>query len=143
MSVRMERRRSGWARGSCAGLLLALALAIPGAQRAGAEPAWRGDPDRSNKGEVQFVLTPRDVKDGRFRVDVEVNTHGGDLAELNLQAATELRAEGKTLRPLEPVPLRGHHGKGRLEFQLDRLPDSFEIVIRGVRAMGDLTFRWP
>lgn len=120
---------------------LALLHAVP---HAGAsEPAWRANPERSNQGPVMFVLTPRDASGKRFRVDVQVNTHSGDLSQLDLMTATELRVDGKTLRPLEAPALRGHHARGRFEFALDRVPDAFEIVIRGVRTMGDLTFRWP
>ena len=124
-------------------LVLALGLLLWIGDAAAAAPAWSGDPERSSKGEVDFVLTPRDVSGGRFRVDIVLTTHGGDLAELNLQEAAELRVDGKTLKPLKAVPLRGHHARERLEFALDRMPDAFEIVIRGVRGMGDLTFRWP
>jgi hypothetical protein len=108
-----------------------------------AAPAWSANPARSNAGEVQFTLTPRDVSGGRFRVDIVVTTHGGDLASLDLKADTELRIGDRKLQPIKAPALRGHHAKGRLEFALERTPDTFEIVIRGVRTMGDLTFRWP
>ncbi len=121
------------------GLLLLAATALA----ATARPAWMQEPARSNDGEVQFTLTPRDVSGGRFRVDIAVNTHSGNLAELDLRTATELRTGGQTLQPVEAPALRGHHARGRLEFALEQVPESFEIVIRGVRHMGDLTFRWP
>jgi hypothetical protein len=107
------------------------------------QPVQGADSSRSNEGEVQFTLTPRDVSGGNFRVDIVVTTHSGDLASLDLSAAAELRVAGQTLRPVKAPALRGHHARGRLEFALDRMPESFEIVIRGVRSMGDLTFRWP
>jgi hypothetical protein len=119
-------------------LLVLLAAAVVVAQ-----PAWSGNAARSNEGEVQFTLTPRDMSGGRFRVDIVVTTHSGDLAGLDLGAATELRAGGQTLRPVKAPALRGHHARGRLEFALDRIPETFEIVIRSVRGLGDLTFRWP
>ena len=124
-------------------LALGTLLVLAGAATAAAQPAWAGNPERGNEGEVQFVLTPRDVKGGTFRVDIVVTTHSGDLGSLDLQAATELRVAGQTLRPLKAPALRGHHVKGRLEFALERIPDAFEIVIRGVRTQGDVTFRWP
>jgi hypothetical protein len=126
-----------------AGLGLIVLLALLGSALAEAQPAWSKAPERSNSGEVQFTLTPRDVSGGRFRVDIVVTTHSGDLASLDLSAAAELRLAGRTLRPVKAPALRGHHTKGRLEFALDRMPESFEIVIRGVRTQGDLTFRWP
>jgi len=124
-------------------LLAAILVLLALAPWAVAEPAWSQKPERSNMGEVQFVLTPRDVSGGHFRVDIVVTTHSGDLASLNLSTATELRVDGQTLRPVKAPTLRGHHVRGRLEFALARLPDTFEIVIHGVRTQGDLTFRWP
>ena len=107
------------------------------------EPAWRDNPDRKNQGEVQFTLTPKGLANGKFRIDVYVTTHSGELGALNLMELAELQTGGKTYRPVSAAPMRGHHSPGRLEFSLDRVPDTFEIVIRGVRNMGDLTFRWP
>jgi len=101
------------------------------------------DTSRSNGGAVQFVLTPHGVSNGQFRVDVQVSTHSGDLAQLDLQSATELRVADQVLRPLESVALRGHHARGRMAFALQKAPQQFEIVIRGVRGMDDLSFRWP
>ena len=124
-------------------LALGLLLAGAAALSAAAEPAWSRNPARSNEGEVQFTLTPRDASGGRFRVDIVVTTHSGDLRELDLQSAMTLNLGPQTLRPLIAPALRGHHVKGRLEFALERVPEAFEIVIRGVRSMGDLTFRWP
>jgi hypothetical protein len=127
---------------TAAGVLVALWV-LSGGGSAGAQPAWSADPARSNSGEIMFTLTPRDVSGGRFRVDIQVNTHSGDLSRLDLQSATELHVAGQTLRPVKAPGLRGHHARGRLEFAMERVPDAFEIVIRGVQAMGDLTFRWP
>jgi hypothetical protein len=124
-------------------LLLLLLLAGVAALPALAQPAWRADPARSSAGEVEITLTPRDVSRGRFRVDIVVTAHTGDLSALKLGEATELRVAGQTLRPVAAPALRGHHVRGRLEFALDRLPDAFEIVIRAVPGVGDLTFRWP
>lgn len=137
--------KSGSRQGGRAARILALGLllVVGTAVAVAAQPAWTKDPARSNHGAVQFTLTPRDVSGGRFRVDIAVNTHSGNLADLDLAKATELRTGGKTLQPVEAPALRGHHARGRLEFALERVPETFEIVIRGVRSMGDLTFRWP
>jgi hypothetical protein len=108
-----------------------------------AEPAWSKQPERSNQGEVEFTLTPRDVSGGRFRVDIVVNTHSGNLADLDLMRAVELRVDGRVLRPVNAPALRGHHSRGRLEFELDRMPEAFEIVIGTLPTGSPLTFRWP
>lgn len=137
--------KRGSRRGGRAARILALSLLLVAATASSvtAEPAWSKEPARSNEGAVQFTLTPRGISGGQFRVDIAVNTHSGNLADLDLAKATELRTGGKTLHPVEAPALRGHHARGRLEFALERVPDTFEIVIRGVRSMGDLTFRWP
>ena len=143
MSALVQRTRSALQLRGAVALLAALVFLPALAPGAGAQPAWSQKPERSNAGEVEFVLTPRDVAGGRFRVDIVVTTHSGDLASLDLSTAAELRVDGQTLRPVKAPALRGHHVRGRLEFALARLPESFEIVIRGVRTLGDLTFRWP
>lgn len=133
--------------GRICGVVVAVALAALVSPMAGgpahAEPAWRDEPERSVEGEVQVSLTPREVSDGRFRVDISLTTHSGDLGELDLAAATVLIAGGQSVRPVKAPKLRGHHARGRLEFPLERVPESFQIVIRDVRSQGDLIFRWP
>lgn len=124
----------------CAAAALILALA---AQPAIAAPSWSGNPERSSGAGVRITLTPRDLSDGRFRLDATFNTHSGDLADLDLMSATELHVGGRTIRPVSALTLHGHHARGRLEFALDKMPDAFEIVIRGVRNQGDAVFRWP
>jgi hypothetical protein len=120
-------------------LLLAVALlwtVLPGTSRAGQDT-------RSNRGPIVFFLTPQGVKDGRFRVDVRVDTHSGDLSRLDLQSATVLRLGTREYPALTPVSLGGHHGTGTLWFGLGEAPRAFEIVIRGVGTQGALSFRWP
>jgi hypothetical protein len=127
-------------------LLLAVLLPLAGCDLKAnptAAPAWAKDATRTNEGAIMFSLTPVGVKDGRFEVKVSVNTHSGDLASLDLQATTVLRVAGKDYRAVAPVPLDGHHTVGRLLFPLGQLPERFEIVIRNVGTLGDLTFRWP
>ena len=135
--------RSRRLRAALATLALGLLCVGAGATQLAAQPAWSQSPTRSNQGEVIFELTPRDVSGGRFRVDIVITTHSGDLSSLDLRSAVELRVNGQTLRPLQAPALRGHHVRGRLEFAQERTPEAFEIVIRGVGTMGDVTFRWP
>jgi len=143
MSALLRRTRAAWNPRVALALAVAFLILPALAPGAGAQPAWSQKPERSNAGAVQFVLTPKDVSGGRFRVDIVVTTHSGDLASLDLSAAAELRVNGQTLRPAKAPALRGHHVRGRLEFALAQLPETFEIVIRGVGTQGDLTFRWP
>jgi hypothetical protein len=98
---------------------------------------------RSGGGEVMFRVTPRGMEAGRFLVDVRVDTHSGDLAELDLRAATTLEASGRALHPIAPAALRGHHAGATLAFDLAEAPDRLEIVFTGVRGMPDVVLQWP
>lgn len=136
---RTSKRTLGWA--ACL-LLLLSALLLTGTALA-AEPAWRDNPERSNEGDVVFSLTPRGISGGRFRVDIVITTHSGDLSQLDLRQAMTLRVGGQTLHPVKAPSLRGHHARGRLEFELAELPETFQIAIAGVDGMEEITFRWP
>lgn len=129
----------------CFGLLLSLGLVFVGSSlKAGtAPPDWSKAPSRSNQGEVMFEFIPRGVVDDHFQIEVRVNTHNGDLAALNLQEVAILRVGETVYRPSSPVRLGGHHAHGTLLFELNKVPQKFELVIKSVRSMGDLTFRWP
>ena len=50
--------------------------------------------------------------------------------------------KARTLKPLGAVSLHDPHPHVRLKFALDSFPAAWEIMIRGVGAMGDVTFRW-
>jgi len=115
--------------------LTAAALWAPAALAAGET--------RTSTGDVSFALTPRGMVDGRFQVEVSVDTHSGSLSALSLQERTVLRAGGMEWRPVQPVRLGGHHARGALVFDLAQAPTAFEIVIEAPRGDGALTFRWP
>ena len=98
---------------------------------------------RSSEGEVSFQLTPQAVVDGKFTVNLRADTHSGDLADLDLREAVTLHAAGKTYKPVSASALSGHHSTGSVAFDIERIPDSFFIVIAGVRDMKELKFEWP
>ena len=98
---------------------------------------------RSSDGEVAFTIGPRGVETGRFVVDVRVDTHSGDLAEIDLKEAMSLHAEGRVYAPVEAVLLSGHHAQGPVAFELSTAPREFAIAVSGVRDLPDLTFNWP
>ena len=136
-----------WAQGPLVLGVLALGLlAIPGVWNsvAGQGPSpWGADATRRNEGAIRFQLTPRGVEDGHFRVDIRVDTHSGDLSNLNLKKQLRLKAGGRSYSPVTDVRLGGHHSGGTLIFPLKEAPERFEIVILAVGTMGDLTFKWP
>lgn len=90
-----------------------------------------------------FKLTPKGVEGGKFLVKIEVDTHSGNLGDLDLQRVTTLHVDSEILKPIEPINLGGHHSGSTLIFEQSYEPSEFEIRITGVRQMGDLVFRWP
>lgn len=98
---------------------------------------------KSTSGDVSFNLTPRGVENGHFLVDVRVDTHSGELGDLDLRDAATLQVGDRTYRPTDAVSLRGHHASGTLRFALAEAPANFAITIGGVRSMQDVTVRWP
>ena len=106
-------------------------------------PSWWADAVRSNKGPITFQLTPKGVEDGYFRVEILVDTHSGDLSDLDLKKQLFLKVEGREYSPLTEVRMSGHHSGGTLVFPLKEIPERFEIVIKKLRTMGDMTFIWP
>lgn len=125
------------------GLCLTIVLSLPACGRSRSSAAATGYPSRASQGDVSFELTPRGMVDGRFVVDLRADTHGGDLSEVDLARAATLRAAGKSYKPLEADSLRGHHSGGSMAFALGAAPDSFEIVLDGIRSLGEVRFRWP
>ncbi len=136
-----------WALGPLVLGVLALSLLIiPGVCTAvagqGSSP-WGADATRRNEGPIMFQLTPKGVEGEHFRVDIRVDTHSGDLSELNLKKQVRLKAGGRSYSPVTNVRMGGHHSGGILVFPLKEAPERFEIVILAVGTMGDVTFQWP
>ncbi len=104
---------------------------------------WGDDPSRRNDGPIMFMLTPKGMEGGQFLVDISVDTHSGDLKNLDLKRQVRLKIDGRSYAPTEEVRLRGHHAGGTLVFPLQHAPKQFEIVILAVGSMGDVVFRWP
>lgn len=98
---------------------------------------------KSNEGEVSFELTPRATDDGRLVVDLRVDTHSGDLSDLDLKALFSLSAGDETHRPVTVTTLRGHHSEGSITFEVGRTPESFTIAIGPLRGMRQQRFVWP
>ena len=121
-------------------------LATPGIWIASAvqgDSLWGDDPSRRNDGAIMFILTPKGVDGGQFLVDIRVDTHSGDLKNLDLKKQVRLKINGRSYAPTTKVGLRGHHADGTLVFPLQQAPRRFEIVILAVGTMGDVVFRWP
>lgn len=128
------------------GLLFLGLFASPDGWNASADQggsSWGDDPSRRNDGPITFMLTPKGMEGGQFLVDIRVDTHTGDLKELNLKKQVRLKIDGRSYAPTGEVRLRGHHAGGTLVFPLQHAPKQFEIVILAVGSMGDVRFNWP
>jgi hypothetical protein len=98
--------------------------------------------ETTSSGDIAFRLTPR-RSDGRLILDIQADTHSGDLSELNLKDLVVLRADGRSYRPVESASLTGHHAQGMVTFDVPGSIERFSITIAGVRGMSELTFDWP
>lgn len=102
-------------------------------------PSWE---PKSNQGDVSFQLTPRGIVGDRFVIDFRVDTHSGDLSEIDLKQAVTLQVGKERYFPTVATSLQGHHAQGSLQFSVIAVPERFAIVITGVRDMEDLRFEW-
>ena len=75
-------------------------------------------------------------------IDFRVDTHSGDLSEIDLRRTVSFEVGEESYSPIEATSLRGHHAQGTLAFSLSEAPEHFVIVIAAVRDMGDLRFEW-
>ncbi len=95
-----------------------------------------------DSGDASVDLTPRDMENGKFAVDVSVNTHSADLSQFDLMKITLLEYEGKTIKPLSAPKLSGHHSSGTLVFDTGKEIKNFRIIIKGILAVEERVFEW-
>lgn len=97
---------------------------------------------RLSEGTVNIELIPEGFKDGKFYVDMKVNTHSVALDQFNLKEIITLEIEGKKLPPSETPQLSGHHSGGILVFETGTEPKSFKIEIKSIPDVELRTFEW-
>lgn len=124
-------------------LIAVAALTSAACSPSGAESAPVDLATKSTQGEVSFDLTPRTVPGEGIEVAVRVNTHSGDLADLDLRKAMVLEAGGQTFEPASATELTGHHAQSTVRFTLDEVPDRFAVTISGVRSLPPQRVEWP
>jgi len=96
----------------------------------------------TDNGDVLLDLTPRDMENGKFAVDISLNTHSVDLSQFDLMQITTLEYNGKTIKPLSAPELSGHHSSGTLSFDTDTEIKNFRIIIKGIPAVEERVFEW-
>ncbi|MBS3109550.1 hypothetical protein J4227_03415 [Candidatus Woesearchaeota archaeon] len=109
------------------------------AQQTGLNEIVTGSTDA---GGVAIQLRPIGVENGKLRVDFAANTHDVTLSNFYLSDITTLEYNGITLLP-ESVPvMSGHHVYGQLIFNLDAMPGSFTIKIKGIPLVDERVYQW-
>lgn len=130
-------------------LLILVALSLVAGTAACRAPAGKETatpaayPTRSSEGDISFRLTPRPWTAGRLILDVQADTHSGDLAELTWRDVMTLQVGSHVYRPVEATAFSGHHAQGSVTFDVPEAPDRFAVTMSGIRRMDALRFEWP
>ena len=96
----------------------------------------------ADSGDVLMDLTPKGMENGKFAVDISVNTHSVDLSQFDLMQITTLDYEGKAIKPASAPKLSGHHSSGELIFDTGSEIKNFKITIKGIPAVEERVFEW-
>ena len=97
---------------------------------------------KTSESSVTVDLTPKSFSDGKFYVDIGVNTHTVDLGGYDLKKAVTLESGSKVFSPVSVPQLSGHHNSGTLVFETRAEPKSFKIVVKGLPDIQERVFQW-
>ncbi len=92
-------------------------------------------------GDVEISLTPS-WQGQQLVIDVAFNTHSVDLGPFDLSQITMLKYNKKEIKPTEASSLSGHHGSGKIIFQLNAFPKTFTLIIEGIPAVQKRIYNW-
>jgi hypothetical protein len=95
-----------------------------------------------SESEVTVDLKPKELDNGKFYVDIGVNTHTVDLSQFDLMELTTLEINGRIIKPSSAPKLGGHHNSGTLIFDVDEELSSFKIKIKGIPEIEERVFEW-
>ena len=99
---------------------------------------------KSSQGEVTIELTPVDYDKGKLSINIGVNTHSiDDLNTYDLTKITVLKTGTFNINPVSAPKISGHHGSGKLVFEIEKLPNEFTISINGLNNESNRKFIWP
>ena len=96
----------------------------------------------TDSGDILMDLTPKGIENGKFAVDISVNTHSIDLSQFDLMQITTLEYEGKAIKVAAAPKLSGHHSSGTLVFDTGKDIKNFKITIKGIPAVDERVFEW-
>jgi hypothetical protein len=98
---------------------------------------------KTSPGEVTIDLIPERYENKVLYVTGYFNTHTVDLARLNLRDTVRLKTSNNEIMPLQVPRLNGHHSSGTFVFNIEEMPDSFSILIKGVPDIEERIMTWP
>jgi hypothetical protein len=130
-------------------LLVGFAILVPAIacqKDSSTSPATKTDTRFSTKtvsGDVSFAIQPVVKKGAPFRLEIKMDTHSGDLGDLNLKSSLRLVVGEKTLAPSTVKATSGHHAKTVVTFDLTEPIDRFSVTLSGIRDMKPQTVSWP
>jgi len=96
----------------------------------------------TNEGDVQIDLTPAGIANGKLTISFATNTHSVDMEQFDLKKITVLSYNGKNYAPVSAPKLSGHHNSGEIVFDLNEMPKSFKITIKGIPNVNERVYEW-
>jgi hypothetical protein len=96
----------------------------------------------TGSGDVAIDIEPKEFIDGKFILEISLNTHSVDMNDFDLTKMIILKFESKEFAPISAPVLSGHHNSGELVFELEKRPESFSIEIIGIPAVDKRVFNW-
>ncbi len=96
----------------------------------------------TSKGDVLVELTPLGFSNSQLRVSIAANTHSVDLSQFDLREITDLKINGKTIKPSDAPGMRGHHSSGTIVFEGVEEAGKFTIIIKGIPKTEERVFEW-
>lgn len=95
-----------------------------------------------DNGDALVELAPKGMQNGKFAVELSINTHSVDLTQFDLMQITALEYGEKSVKPIAAPQLSGHHSSGELIFNVGEEIKSFKIIIKGIPAVEERVFEW-
>ena len=93
-------------------------------------------------GDMTLDIKPVRFRNGRLEVKYSANTHSVNLGNYDLMELSTMEADGKVYRAVQADPMRGHHAKGKIVFEVSEQPDHFRIVIHDIPHVMERSYEW-
>ena len=97
---------------------------------------------KTSQSAVTIDITPLEFKNGKFYVDIKLNTHTVDLDNYDFHKAVILNYNNLIFNPEESLKLSGHHFSGTFIFNVNEKPKFFTIKVLGIPDIEERLFTW-